>query len=96
MLGQCDGGDDEIGNSSNNDCDISVLKLTMTEWNNVGNNDVLLMDDIGDMTRIIVMIMLIGRWLNDDRDDVKVVSMDDNNENEEGNEYSDCKAPGLG
>lgn len=53
------------------------------------------MDDIGDMARITVMTMLIGRWLNNDRDGMKVDSMDDNNENEEGNEYSDCKAPGL-
>lgn len=40
------------------------------------------MDDIDDTTRMIVMIILLERWVNNDKDGVKM-TMGDDNENEE-------------
>lgn len=60
------------------------------------NDEVLLMDDTRDTARMIVMVMRLMRWLNNDRDDVKVTSMAADDGNEEGDEYSDYKAPGPG
>lgn len=35
------------------------------------------------------------KWLNNDRDIAKGTSIANDNENEEGDGYSDCEAPGL-
>ena len=52
------------------------------------------MEDPGEVARMIV-IRLLMKWLNNDRDIVKGTSIADDNENEEGDEYCECEAPEL-